>query len=157
MSFPHYFEDLEIGQCFTSGGRTITETDLTLFSMISGDWNPIHADAEYSKATRYGERIVHGTFGIAIATGLMHSMQVFNGSAIAMASIDSWKFLMPMRIGATIHLRLEITGKSTEPESRSGRIQRLFELIDQESRVIQRGSSDVVVLKRPPPIESSPG
>jgi acyl dehydratase len=64
-----YFEDFEVGQSFESGGRTITETDLTFFSMLSGDWNPIHADSEFAKSTRYGQRLAHGTLGIAIATG----------------------------------------------------------------------------------------
>ncbi|MEA3123476.1 MAG: hypothetical protein QOD67_495 [Caballeronia sp.] len=32
-----YFEDFEVGQSFESGGTTITETDLTFFSMLSGD------------------------------------------------------------------------------------------------------------------------
>src|SRR5690606_8993861 len=37
-----YFEDFHAGQAFESGARTITEADLTIFSMLSGDWNPIH-------------------------------------------------------------------------------------------------------------------
>ncbi len=63
-----YFEDFQPGQTFESTGRTITEADLTLFSMLSGDWNPIHADAEFAKGTRYGQRVVHGALGIAIST-----------------------------------------------------------------------------------------
>ena len=35
----YYLEDFKPGQVFTSTGRTITEADLTFFSMISGDWN----------------------------------------------------------------------------------------------------------------------
>ena len=41
----YYLEDFHPGQTFVSTGRTLTEADLTFFSMISGDWNPIHADA----------------------------------------------------------------------------------------------------------------
>ena len=66
---PRYFEDFTVGEHFTSSGRTVTEADLTLFNMISGDWNPIHADAEFAAGTRFGQRIVHGAFGVALLTG----------------------------------------------------------------------------------------
>ena len=49
MSASLHFEDLAPGQVFVSTGRTVTETDLTMFSMLSGDWNPIHADAAFMR------------------------------------------------------------------------------------------------------------
>ena len=80
----YFFEDFAPDQTFESTARTITEADLTFFSMLSGDWNPIHADVEFSKATRYGQRVVHGALGIAVATGMLHELGIFEKSAVAM-------------------------------------------------------------------------
>jgi len=40
----------------------VTEKDVALFAVLSGDDNPIHLDDEYAKATPFGQRIVHGMF-----------------------------------------------------------------------------------------------
>ena len=40
--------------------KTISETDITLFSAISGDFDPLHVDEEYAKTTPFGRRIAHG-------------------------------------------------------------------------------------------------
>ena len=57
---PVYFTDeLKVGMtAFQS--KTITETDIILFSAVSTDTNAIHLDEEYAKTTRFGTRIVQG-------------------------------------------------------------------------------------------------
>jgi acyl dehydratase len=144
----HYFEDFEAGESFESAGRTITEADLTLFSMVSGDWNPIHADAEFARGTRYGQRVVHGALGIAIATGRLHELGIFERSAVAMIGLRNWMFREPMFVGDTVRLRLTILAKALGSSGRSGRVERRFELINQRDAVVQEGESDVLVLVR---------
>lgn len=46
--------------------KTIGETDIALFSAVSGDFDPIHVDEEYAKRSQFGRRIAHG----GIATSL---------------------------------------------------------------------------------------
>jgi acyl dehydratase len=148
MSTSLYFEDFEVGQTFESTGRTVTEADLTMFSMLSGDWNPIHADAEFSKQTRYGQRVVHGALGIAMATGMMHQLGIFEKTAVAMMSLSDWKFVAPILIGQTLRLRLGVLAKEAGTSRRVGRIHRSLQLLDHTGAVIQDGKSDVLVLKR---------
>lgn len=144
----YYLEDFAAGQSFTSSGRTITEADLTFFSMISGDWNPVHADAEFSGRTRYGQRIVHGVLGIAICTGMLHQIGVFEKSVIAMLGFRNWNFLAPLFIGDTVHLQLDILAVEPGKSGRSGKLGRRFRLINQSGAVVQEGESDVLVLTR---------
>lgn len=144
----HFFEDFEAGQSFQSSGRTITETDLTMFSMLSGDWNPIHADAEFAKGTRFGQRVVHGTLGIAVATGLMHEIGIFHRSAVAMLALREWRFLKPIFVGDTLRLVLDITGVNAGSSERVGGVDRRFRLLNQHDEVVQDGTSEVLVLKR---------
>ncbi len=144
-----FFNDFGPDQVFTTAGRTITETDLTMFSMLTGDWNPIHSDAEYAKATRFGERLVHGSFGVGLAIGMMHGLGIFETSAVAMLGIADWRFEKPILIGNTLHLRLTIIDKEIGRSGRTGRIGRRFELINEKGEVVQSGRSDVLALVRP--------
>jgi len=143
-----YYEDFEEGQVFESSGRTITESDLTFFSMVSGDWNKVHNDAAWAATTPFGERIVHGPLGIAIAFGFIHAMGIFDDSVVAMTGIDDWRFEKPIVIGTTLHLRMTITGKSMGRSGRTGKLGRRFELLDPEGTCFQSGLSDVLVRTR---------
>ena len=40
----------------------VTDQDRKLFASLSGDYNPLHVDLEYSKQTNYGRPIMHGAF-----------------------------------------------------------------------------------------------
>lgn len=148
MDHSLYFEDLVVGQHFESAARTVTESDMTFFSMLSGDWNPIHCDQEFAGKTRFGERLVHGAFGIAIATGMMHALGIFEKSAVAMMSIRDWSFLKPITIGTTLRLRLTILEAEAGESKRVGRVNRRLELLNQHDEVVQSGESDMLILKK---------
>lgn len=49
-----YWEDVEIGHTNYSPARTMTETDIVNFAGLSGDFNIIHTDAEFSQGTPFG-------------------------------------------------------------------------------------------------------
>lgn len=144
-----YLEDFEVGQRFSSSGRTVTEADLTFFNMLSGDWNPIHADVVFAAQTRFGERIVAGAFGIALLTGFMHQMGIFDRSAVAMLSLDDWQFRLPITVGCTLSLHMTITQVHPGSSGRTGRLGRHLQLVDEKGRVIQEGNSPLLILRRP--------
>lgn len=53
------YEDIQVGDD-ASFAKTITESDILGFAGITGDFNPIHIDAEYAKESMFKERIAHG-------------------------------------------------------------------------------------------------
>ena len=65
-----YFEEFEIGQRIISSGRTVTESDIVSFAGLSGDYNQIHTDAQYSAQSLAGQRVAHGLLIMGIASGL---------------------------------------------------------------------------------------
>lgn len=140
-----YFEDLSVGQVLISPARTVTETDLVSFAMVSGDWNAIHTDEEFAKNTYYGKRVVHGVFGIALMTGLMDRAGWFDGSAIAMLGIDGWRFTGPVFVGDTLHCRVEITGKRLTSKGDRGILERKFSLLNQRDEVVQEGNISLMI------------
>jgi acyl dehydratase len=140
-----YYEDLSVGQTFTSSARTVTETDLLHFAMLSGDWNPIHTDKEFARQTLYRQPVVHGLLGITILTGLMDRMDLFHGSAIAMLGIRDWRFKNPIFVGDTIHFVMEITSKRLTSAGDRGIIDRVFTLLNQRNEVVQKGHIDLLI------------
>lgn len=101
-----YFDDIAVGDRHISRARTITETDLVSFAMITGDWHPIHTDVEFAAADpRYGGRIAHGALVFSVALGLVElrpeMMKAFYG-------VDRMRFVAPTRIGDTLHVETEV-------------------------------------------------
>lgn len=147
-----YYEDLPVGTVRVSSRRTLTETDLSMFSMLSGDWNAVHSDA-VMMAERGSDRILHGVLGIAVLTGLMDKAGWFDRSALAMTGIDGWKFSRPLMIGDTIHTRMEITEQRPTRKPGRGYVGRRFTIINQRDEVVQEGDIGVLVLMRDTPAE----
>lgn len=56
---------------FVGAGRTLTETDLSMSSMLGGDWHPIHSDEIYARSRGLKGRLFHGAFGLFIAITAM--------------------------------------------------------------------------------------
>ncbi len=142
-----YFEDLAVGQVYRSPARTLTETDLTMFSMLSGDWNQVHADAEYME--NRGGRLLHGALGIAVITGLMDRAGWFAQSAIAMTGLDEWKFLTPLRIGDTVTVEMEILSCRKVSARDKGFVDRRFTLLNQHAEKAQEGRSGFLIKLTP--------
>src|SRR5512134_1781691 len=99
-----YFEEFQVGQVIYSAGRTITESDIVAFAGLSGDFNQMHVDAEYSARTPFGQRVAHGLLVLSIASGLAVQTGVMEGTVIAFREVNDWKFIKPVFIGDTIHV-----------------------------------------------------
>ena len=106
-----YFEDLEIGEKYTSSGRTITEGDIVQFAGVSGDYNPLHTDKEYAKKSIFGQRIAHGALTFSVMTGFWDQLGIIRETVVAFYGVDTLRFVSPVYIGDTIHVELEIVQK----------------------------------------------
>ena len=106
-----YYEDYAPGEVFVSPGRTITETDLVLFSGITGDWHVMHTNVEYAGKSNFGQRIAHGMLILSIGTALLFRLGdnvLFPKSFIAFYGIDKLRFVKPVLIGDTISCQAEV-------------------------------------------------
>ncbi|MEJ5240255.1 MAG: MaoC/PaaZ C-terminal domain-containing protein [Anaerolineales bacterium] len=144
-----YFEEFEVGQRIVSVGRTVTESDVVTFAGLSGDYNQIHTDAEFSRGTPFGERIAHGLLGLSIASGLAMRTGVLEGTVLAFREINEWKFVKPIRIGDTIHAELEVVETKAMPRIGGGMVVIAVEVINQQGEVAMRGRWTVLVQSRP--------
>ncbi|MCT8971360.1 MaoC/PaaZ C-terminal domain-containing protein [Microbaculum marinisediminis] len=99
------FGELAVGQVRTSRGRTLTETDVVNFCMLTGNWLEIHSNVEFAREALYGQRLVQGSLVFSIVNALMPFdagvVEVFYG-------VDRLRFLKPSFIGDTVWARSEI-------------------------------------------------
>ncbi|HEY1701536.1 MAG TPA: MaoC/PaaZ C-terminal domain-containing protein [Trebonia sp.] len=145
---PYFLEDLSEGQEFETPRRTVTETDLVTFAMLSSDWNTVHTDALSSAESDFGRRIVHGALGLTLTTGLLQRTGMFEGSAVALLGFAEWMFDRPLYVGDTVHTRLRITSVRRTSKGDRGVIGRELALVNQHGEVVQHGKSDFMVWSR---------
>ena len=139
-----YFEEFAVGDKMTSQGRTITESDIVAFAGLSGDYNPVHTDAEFCKDSQFGERIAHGLLVLSVASGLAWQLGFMAGTADAFLSLEC-KFAGPTKIGDTLKVSAEVAQKRGMPGSTGGMVMFNVEVKNQRDEVIQRGKWNVLV------------
>ncbi|MGC9333090.1 MAG: MaoC/PaaZ C-terminal domain-containing protein [Anaerolineae bacterium] len=145
-----HFEEFEVGQSVTSGGRTVTEADIVSFSYLSGDWNTIHTDAEYAAQHPFGQRVAHGLLVLSIATGLANRLGFMEETVLAFREIGSWKFSLPTYIGDTIRVRATVSESKPMGRLGGGLVTFKVEIVNQKDEVVQRGTWTVLVRSREP-------
>jgi len=90
--------NLNIGDQF-SVSREVTDELIRRFAEVSGDYNPIHLDEEFARATRFGKRIAHGMLTASFISGVL-------GYELSVRKVvylgQTLKFRAPVFIGDTI-------------------------------------------------------
>jgi acyl dehydratase len=150
MNGPLHYEDLDVGQRWRTAARTVTEADIVAFAGVSGDFNPIHVDAEHAATTRFGERIAHGALVLAIATGLRQQQGVFRGTLKAWLGMREWRFQAQVRIGDTIHVVTEIKERRETKDPASGLVVQTVEVHNQRDEVVASGEFVTLMARRTP-------
>ena len=84
---------------------TLTQEHVESFARLTGDYNPLHFDAEFAVRTRFGGLVVQG----GLTTGLLHALVAMDlpGPGSVFLS-QNWKFTAPVYIGDTITAQAEI-------------------------------------------------
>jgi acyl dehydratase len=112
-----YFEEFDIGQQFQHlVRRTVTETDNLLFSALTMNPAALHLDAEYAKATPYGERIVNSVFTLGLLVGLSVYDTTY-GTTLGNLGWEEVRFPRPVLIGDTLRASTTVVSKR-DSESR---------------------------------------
>ncbi len=101
------FADIETGMQ-RQYSKILTERDLLLFSETSGDYNPVHLDAQYAATTAFGERIAHGMWSGALISAAIATTLPGPGSVYRSQTL---KFSRPVKLGDTITITLTVSDK----------------------------------------------
>ncbi|MDI6755853.1 MAG: MaoC/PaaZ C-terminal domain-containing protein [Thermodesulfobacteriota bacterium] len=98
-----FFDELKVGDEFTSPSKTLTEAHYLLFSGVTGDSHPIHYDVEYARKTRFGKPVAHGLL-LASMTALGASSVTHRLEGFIMVE-QGCRFIKPAIVGDTIYPR----------------------------------------------------
>jgi acyl dehydratase len=96
------FDELHVGDVEITHRRTVTETDLTMWCMFTGDWFPIHSDLLYAEASVFKQRVAPGVMVFAMAGGLAVPAQT--RSVIANYGTERIRYPNPTFIGDTLQV-----------------------------------------------------
>ena len=134
-----FYEDFEVGDVIITPRRTVTEADVMAFAGVSGDFNPLHTDEEFMKTTPFGGRIAHGLLSVAIGTGLINQMGIFEGTNLALLNMNI-KYTGAVQFGDSIHLELKTVEKKETSKPNKG-------IITYEANVKNQKDENVVEMQ----------
>jgi phosphotransacetylase/acyl dehydratase len=130
------FDEIKIGDTATLE-RTLTEQDIKLFAVMSGDINPAHVDPEYAMSSRFREVIGHGMWSGALISTVLGTE--FPGPGTIYLG-QNLRFRRPVKEGDTITVK--VTAK--EKDAAKGRIALDTECLNQDGEVVVSGTADVI-------------
>ncbi len=140
-SFGGYLEDFTPGDVFKHWpGKTITEMDNHLFSLLSMNHNPLHIDAHHMAGHQHGKILVNGMLVISLVVGM--SVRDTSGRAIANLEYERITHDGPVFHGDTIYAESEVLD-IRESRSRPDR-----GIVYIESRAHNQRGEQVLTLRR---------
>ena len=132
-----YFDDLAVGQTFTSTSHTLTADEITTFA-AHYDPQPFHLDHEAAKATLFGGLAASGWHTAAITMRLLVTNTTMNiaGGLIGAGGEIAWP--RPTRPGDTLTVRSEIVDLiPSKSKPNRGTITVRNETVNQNGEVVQ--------------------
>jgi acyl dehydratase len=111
------WEQLSPGQRFRTINRTITETDLVLFTGVTGMLETIFIDRTFGEKGAIEGRFVPAALTYSLVEGLL-CQSMIQGTGLAMLELKQ-QVLAPARIGDTVHGEIEVL--SVRPTSKGNR------------------------------------
>lgn len=146
-TLPLGYEDLQLGDRWTSQERIVLDEDIQQFAALTGDQDPLHIDPVFAANGPFGRPIAHGLLGISFLAGL--SSQAPSVQTSAFVSIRSWSFTKPIYSGDRVHVVTEVL--DLKPHGRRhGEVHWYRQLINQDGQKVQEGILVTLVSRRVP-------
>ena len=140
MQWSDPFERLAVGQRFESVSRTVRDTDVIVFSALTGDWHPQHCDPEWAARSPFGERIAHGMLVLSLAVGLV---PLDPERVLALRRVGDVVFKRPVRLNESISVAGEITALRPVDES-AGLVELGWQIRNQDGALVCRANVQVL-------------
>jgi acyl dehydratase len=145
-----YFDDLNIGDHIQhSLGRTVTETDNTLFCALTMNTQPLHLNEDFAAKTQFGQRIVNGIFTLGLVVGLTVP-DLTEGTIVANIGYERVVHPNPVFHGDTIYVETDVLEKRESASKPDRGIVRLKHIgRKQDGTVVVEVERTVLFLKKP--------
>jgi itaconyl-CoA hydratase len=151
------YEDFRPGDLYRSAvGRTVTETDNLLFTMLTLNTNELHFNEVAATQTEWERPLVNSTFTLALVLGLSVP-DTSQAGAVNLGWTDI-RLPRPVFVGDTIWAETEVMG-ARESESRPthGIVSVRTRGVNQRREVVCEFARSFLVARREQAVESFPG
>ena len=130
------FDEIEIGDtAFVE--HMLTQKDIQLFAVMSGDVNPAHLDEEYACSDMFHKIIAHGMWGGSLISTVLGT-QLPGPGTIYLG--QTFRFLKPVAIGDTVTARVTVKGK----DDKKKRLTLNCVCLNQDGKEVITGEAEVV-------------
>jgi acyl dehydratase len=85
--------------------KTVTARDVELYAEITGDWNPLHFDADFAARTRFGRLVAQGGITAGMLNALV-AMDLPGPGTVFMSQL--LRYLAPTYLGETLTAEVEV-------------------------------------------------
>ncbi len=130
------YDEVTIGQT-GQYSKMVTEQDIQLFAVVSGDSNPLHLDPEFTAQTQFGERIAHGMLTASFISAALAMVLPGPGCVFLEQNL---KFRLPVKIGDQIRVELEVVEKADRRKT----ITLQCKAYNQDQKLVLTGNSVVM-------------
>ena len=97
--------NIEIGMT-ESYSQTITDEDIKMYAVVSGDTNPVHMSDEYAKQSRFKNRIAHGLLSAGFFSALFGTRLPGTGCVYVSQNLE---FKRPVYLGDRVTAIITVT------------------------------------------------
>ena len=152
-----FFEDCREGLVVEHAiHRTVTETDNVLFSAMTYNCAPLHIDAEYSRNSIYGQRLVNSMFLLALVAGVT-VFETTLGTTLGNLGFQEITFPKPCFHGDTIRVRTQVLDRRlSKKRNDSGIVTFKHTALNQRDEVVCECTRVGLMLRREPgPVETA--
>ena len=145
-----YFEEFNVGDKFSSGGVTFTESEIVRFA-LQYDPQPFHIDVEAANNSQFKGLIASGFQTLALVFR-MYIQEGMLKQGMGSPGMDELRWLLPVRPGDTLHMEVEVLStKVSSSKTDRGYVEKLCTVVNQKSekvltvrvtQIIRRRESD---------------
>ena len=109
-TFGRYLDDFIEGDIYEHRpGKTITEADNHMFTLMTMNTHPMHFDDEFAKKSEFGKCIVCSPLTVALMVGM--SVTDVSQKAIANLGWENINLTHPLFVGDTLYAESEVLAK----------------------------------------------
>ncbi len=119
--------------------HTIEQADVEAFAALTGDYNPLHVDATFSRRTLFRRPVVHGMLSSSFISTMIGTVLPGSGALWTSQTLD---FLAPAFVGDTITVIATVEQKSVATRMLTLRTV----VVNQHGRELVAGKAQVKVL-----------
>jgi itaconyl-CoA hydratase len=136
-----FYEDFTVGHVYRHGlGKTVTETDNELLTMITLNTQQLHFNAEYARRSEFKKILVNSTLTLALVTGL--TVDDISRNVVANLGWDEVRLPHPVFVGDTLWAEtLVLSKRESKSRPEAG-------LVTVKTRGLNQDGKECITFKR---------